>query len=130
MGIAKTMQNYCGDIKCYELLNIGLARLQEFEKQVVPATYAYNPHELVRLLEVFDILTVSQMILYSCLARKTSSKSLCFNRSDSDDTDKDKILITIKQDNNRVVIGKKPLDYFDNLKENYEKYNQDYIKRE
>ena len=30
------------------------------KKRIVSETYAYNPHELVRLLEVFDILTVSE----------------------------------------------------------------------
>jgi succinate dehydrogenase/fumarate reductase flavoprotein subunit len=129
MGISKTMQNYCGDVKRDDLLNIGLLRLQEYEKKVIPNAYAYNPHELVRLLEVFDILTVSQIILHSCIARKTSSKSLCFNRGDSDrdESEKDKRLITVKLVNNTVVIDEKPLAFFGNLKENYEKYNQDYI---
>ena len=129
MGIAKTMQNYCGDAKCDDLLKIGLLRLQEYEKKVVPDTYAYNPHELVRLLEVFDILTVSQIILHSCLARKTSSKSLNFNRIDSNnsESEKDKKLITVKLVNDTVIFGEKSLDFFGNLKENYEKFNEDYI---
>ena len=129
MGIAKTMQNYCGDIKRDELLNIGLLRLQEYEKKVVPNTFAYNPHELVRLLEVFDILTVSQIIIQSCMARKTSSKPLCFNRGNSSESNtvKDNKLITIKQVDNTIVIGEKPLDFFGDIKENYEKFNHDYI---
>ncbi len=128
MGIAKTMQNYCGDVKCDDLLSTGLDLLQDYEKKIIPVTYAYNPHELVRLLEVFDILTVAQIILYSCLARKTSSKALCFNRVDSDRTeeDKDRKLIIIRQVNNKVVLSEKPLDYFGDLKENYEKYNHNY----
>lgn len=99
MGISKTMQNYCGEIKQDALLNIGLARLKEYEEKIIPNTFAYNPHELVRLLEVFDILTVSQIIIQSCLARKTSSKPLCFNRGDSEETDigRDKKFITLKQ---------------------------------
>jgi len=129
MGISKTMQNYCGDIKYDDLLNIGLLRMQEYEKKVVPNTYAYNPHELVRLLEVFDILTLSKIILHACIARKTSSKSLCFDRGDSKhcETGKNDKLITVKQLNNTLVIGEKPLDFFGDLKETYEKYNYDYI---
>jgi succinate dehydrogenase/fumarate reductase flavoprotein subunit len=129
MGIAKTMQNYCGEIKHDDLLNIGLLRLKEFEEKIVPDTYAYNPHELMRLLEVFDILTVSQIILHSCISRKTSSKALCFERGGSNhsETEKYKKLITVKQVNNKLVIEEKPLGFFGNLKENYEKYNQDYI---
>jgi succinate dehydrogenase/fumarate reductase flavoprotein subunit len=129
MGIAKTMQNYCGEIKFDDLLNIGLLRLKEYEEKIVPNTYAYNPHELTRLLEVFDILTVSQIILHSCIARKTNSKALQFDRGDSsyNETEMDKKLITVKQVNDQIVIGEKPLGFFGNLKENYEKHNMDYI---
>jgi succinate dehydrogenase/fumarate reductase flavoprotein subunit len=129
MGIAKTMQNYCGEVKRNELLNIGLSLLKEYEETVIPNTFAYNPHELVRLLEVFDILTVSQIILQACLARDTSSKPLCFHRGDSKETDLDKNnqFITVKQVDNQVLTSKLPLDYFGNLKENYEMSNMDYI---
>ena len=128
MGIAKTMQNYCGEIKRDELLEIGLLRLQEYEKEVVPGTYAYNPHELTRLLEVFDILTVSQIIIQSCLARKTSSKPLSFNRGETveDEKGNNTTLITIRQVNGEVVTREIPNDFFGDLKENYEKYNSDY----
>lgn len=129
MGIAKTMQQYCGEPKCDDLLETGLALLKEYEKSVVPETHALNPHELVRLLEVFNILTVSQIIMHSCIARKSSSEALNFHRIDSrpDKTDEEKKLITIRLNNNKVVIGEKPLDFFGNLKENYEKHNDDYI---
>ena len=130
MGISKTMQNYCGEVKRDELLNIGLARLQEYEKAVVPNTFAYNPHELVRLLEVFDILTVSQIILHASLARKISSKPLCFQRGDSNvtETENERNLITIRQVDNQIVLGEKPIDFFGDLKENYEKFNSEPIK--
>lgn len=130
MGIAKTMQNYCGEIKRDELLNIGLLRLQEYEKKVVPETHAFNPHELTRLLEVIDILTVSQIIIQSCLARKTSSKPLCFKRGDSmdEETYNNKSLYSIKQVNGEVVIDEKPNDFFGDIKVNYEKHNHDYIR--
>lgn len=130
MGISKTMQNYCGDMKRDELLNIGLDRLKEYEEKIIPNTFAYNPHELVRLLEVFDILTVSQLIIQSCLARKTSSKPLCFNRGDSKEIDpeKDRKFITIKQVDNKVAIGELTLNYFGDLKENYDRFNEDYVR--
>lgn len=130
MGISKTMQNYCGEIKHKELLEIGLSRLKEYEESVVPNTFAYNPHELMRLLEVSDILTVSQIIIQACLARQKSSKPLCFYRSDSKETDKGDQFITVKQVDDEVVIGGLPLDYYGYLKENYEKFNEDYIRRD
>lgn len=130
MGISKTMQNYCGEIKCEELLGIGLARLKEYEEKIVPNTFAYNPHELVRLLEVFDILTVSQLIIQSCLSRKSSSKPLCFFRNDSEheESEQNKKLITVKLVDNKVTINELSQDYFGDLKENYEYYNGDYIR--
>lgn len=132
MGISKTMQNYCGEIKRDELLNIGLARLKEYEEKIIPNTFAYNPHELVRLLEVFDILTVSQLIIQSCLERKTSSKPLCFNRGYSKEMNKerDKKFITLKQVDNQVVSRGLGLNYFGDLKGNYEYYNEDYVRGE
>lgn len=128
MGISKAMQNYCGDAKSDDLLNSGLKILINYEKDVVPATFAYNPHELMRLLEVFDILTVSQIIIYASLARKSSSKVLCFNRIDNEleETENDKRLITLRLAENKVVLDEKPLDFYGDLKENYEKYNRDY----
>lgn len=128
-GIAKTMQNYCGEVKYDDLLKTGLLRLEEYEKNVVPNTFAYNPHELVRLLEVFDILAVAQLILYTSMARKNNSKPLCFYRGDSNlqETEVDKKLIVLKQKENNLLIRELPLDFYGDLKENYEKYNSEYI---
>ncbi len=128
-GIVKTMQNYCGEIKYNDLLKTGLLRLKEYEKNIAPKTFAYNPHELVRLLEVFDILTVAQLILSASLARKNNSKPLCFYRGDTSvqETEVDKKLIVLKQKENNLLIRELPLDFYGDLKENYEKYNSEYI---
>jgi succinate dehydrogenase/fumarate reductase flavoprotein subunit len=130
MGISKTMQNYCGGDKIEDLMQIGLQRLKEYETNVIPNTYASNPHDLVRLLEVFDILTVSEMIINSCLQRKSSSRALCFDRIDYPAMDpvQDKRFITIKKTEQDILIGSLPLDYYGDLNKNYEKYNKDYIR--
>jgi succinate dehydrogenase/fumarate reductase flavoprotein subunit len=129
MGISKTMRNYCGEIKNDELLNIGLELLTEYEDRIVPETYAYNPHELVRLLEVFDILTVSRIILNACLSRRSNSKPLRFmkNNYSGPKTEDSEMLITLKQSDSRIVINKLPFDFYGDLKENYEKYNKEYL---
>ena len=128
-GISKTMQNYCGEIKYDDLLKTGLARLAEYEKNVVPETFAYNPHELVRLLEVFDILTNARLILHASLARKHSSKALNFIRGDSsgEESPEDRKLIVLKQTEGKISTRELPTDFYGNLKENYEKYNSEYI---
>ena len=125
-AIAKAMQNYCAEQKRDELLLSGVELLERYEQEVVPNCYAANPHELTRLLEVFDILTVSQLILQACLARRQTCEKLEFYRTDSDDRPAEPF-ICIRFDGKEVVRREVPLDYAGNIKENYEKYNQDYV---
>jgi succinate dehydrogenase/fumarate reductase flavoprotein subunit len=130
MHIARIMQNYCGAIKSDELLKIGLKQLNQMEKNETPNLFAQNPHELIRSLEVLNILTNAKIIIYSCLARKSSSKQLHFTRSDYPEMDPPEWhkFITVKLENSQVKVGEKPIDYYGVLKENYEKYNKEYIR--
>ena len=86
-------------------------------------------HELIRTLEVFDILTVAQLIMNACLSRKSSSRMLSFNRADYPEMDPipDHKFITVKQKNGRIEVGEHKLDYYGGLAENYERFNKDYI---
>jgi succinate dehydrogenase/fumarate reductase flavoprotein subunit len=127
MGVSKIMKNYCGEVKHDELLKIGLKQLTDYENIITSETYAYNPHELVRLLEVFDILTVSEIILNSCLRRKSSSKPLCFIKSNSSEISDAQRLITIRQTSSEILTRELNTDFFGNLNENYERYNKKYI---
>lgn len=129
MAIAKAMQNYCGGVKCDALLMEGLDLLTTFEKEMVPKLSCQNPHELMRAHEVLDILTVAKMVLYASLARKSSSAPLCFTRSDYPEMDpeKDRHHIAIHQENGEVKVRNVPLNFFGELKTEYEKRNQDYI---
>lgn len=133
MAISKAMQNYCGGVKCKDLLTEGLDLLNHYEKDIVPQIGASNPHELMRVHEVFDILTVSKLILESCLLRESSSVPLCFERSDFPELDpkENDHFITIRLDKDgNVVKGAVPKGYFGDLKTEYEKRNQDYIRGE
>ena len=129
MAIAKAMQNYCGGVKCDDLLREGLDLLESFEREIVPQISCENPHELMRAHEVFDILEVAKLILHACMARKSSSAPLFFERSDYPqvDPEEDRRIITIRQENGKIIEGSVPLGYFGNLKEEYEKRNQEYI---
>ena len=129
MAISKAMQNYCGGVKCEALLKEGLNLLESFEKEIVPKLTAANPHELMRVHEVLDILTVAQIVLHASLARKSSSAPLCFQRSDYPEMDPpcDRKHIVIRQENGCVRTREVPLDFFGDLKAEYEKRNQDYI---
>ena len=129
MAISKAMQNYCGGVKCDALLLEGLDLLETFEKEIVPKLSCQNPHELMRTHEVLDILTVAKLVLHASLARKSSSAPLCFTRSDYPEMDPacNNHHIVIRQENGEVKTRNVPLDFFGNLKTEYEKRNQDYI---
>lgn len=129
MAISKAMQNYCGGVKCRELLEEGLDLLESYEREAVPMLSCANPHELMRTHEVLDILEVSKLILNACLLRESSSRPLCFERSDFPEMDpkEDQCFITIRQENGQVVGGRVPHGYYGDVEEEYEKRNQDYI---
>ena len=69
---------------------------------------------------LLDILDVAEMILHACLMRKSSSKQLCFTRSDYTEMDpqKDRRFITLRKEGDQVVEGEVPLDYFGALRLN------------
>ena len=128
MCIAKTMKNYCGEIKSAELLNIGLARLRDIEENLAPQLFADNPHQLMRSIEVLNILTNAEMIIHACLARKASAKYLHFTRSDFPQMDPPEWhkFITVRFKDNRVKIGELPIDYYGSLEDNYGVHNKEY----
>lgn len=130
MAVAKAMQNYCGGVKCEALLKEGLDLLKSFEREIVPKLSASNPHELMRTHEVLDILTVAELVLYASLERKASSEPLCFVRSDYPQMEKEEERrhIVIRQEDGNVVTRDVPLDFFGNLREEYEMRNQDYMR--
>ena len=125
MAIAKAMQNYCGDPKCDDLLQTGLEVFRRYETEILPRMVSRNPHELMRTLEVENILTNAQIILNACLLRKSSSRALCFHRADYPEMDpqRDRRFMTLKNTESGVSPGSVPLDYYGDLAENYEKYN-------
>jgi succinate dehydrogenase/fumarate reductase flavoprotein subunit len=127
-GITRVMQYFCSEYKTENLLNMGLGSLKEIEEKWVPKLYALDPHKLMRSLEDLSILTSAQMIMYASLARKASSQSLEFYRIDYPIVDPPEWnkFITLKQENEKVKVGEKPLDYAGNLKTSYEAHNRDY----
>jgi succinate dehydrogenase/fumarate reductase flavoprotein subunit len=120
-GVAKIMQDYCGDTKTEELMKIGEIALEEIKKAEAANLSASNPHQLMRVLEVLDIVTVCDMILAACQARKASNSWIFFERMDFPDNDPPdwRKWITIKLVDQKLKVGEVPLDYYGSLKENY-----------
>ncbi|MBS7525377.1 FAD-dependent oxidoreductase [Fusibacter paucivorans] len=122
-GIAKTMQLHCGEIKEANLLKAGLSMLETYEAEMIPQTVAANPHELMRLHEVYNILTVSQLILEASLSRKKSVPKLEFYRNDSDESAEESFIV-IKQEAGKVYCRDVSLNFAgDDLKAAYERFN-------
>ena len=125
-GIAKVMQDYCGDTKTEELINIGLKSLGEIKEAEASTLCARNPHELMRTLEVLDILTCCEIIIHASLARKASNRWLSFERLDypEDDPPEWRKWVTLKLEDNEVKVDELPLDYYGSLKESYEAHKK------
>ena len=127
-GIAKVMQYYCSEFKTETLLNMGLNALEKIEEESVPLLSALDPHKLMRSLEDISILESAKIIIQASMARKASSMPLFFQRIDYPELDPPEWnkFLTIKLENNRVKTGSLPLDFWGNMKEQYEAHNKDY----
>jgi succinate dehydrogenase/fumarate reductase flavoprotein subunit len=127
-GIARTMQYFCSEFKTESLLNMGLDALKEIEEVFVPRLYALDPHKLMRSIEDLSMLAHAQMVLNASLIRKASSRPLNFYRIDYPEVDPPEWnkYLTIKLENGKVRSGELPLNYWGDMKANYEVHNRDY----
>jgi hypothetical protein len=127
--ISKIMQQHCGAVKSDDMLESGLDALREVRDKDVPRLQADNPHELVRSLEVLNILTNAELVLRACLARKASARFLLFERSDYPEEDPPEWhkFVTVRLENDQTVEGELPIDYYGNLEEGYRGHNADYV---
>lgn len=120
-GIARVMQNYCGELKNAELLMLAEDWLADIETNEVPQVSADNPHKLMRTLDVIDILTCAQMIVKASQARKASSSTLHFSRLDypaMDPPEWQKFLI-IRRGPTDVQTSFRPHGFWGDLEANY-----------
>ena len=131
-GIARVMQNYCSDVKTKELMEIALLSLGEIEEKEAAEAFAMNPHELMRTLEVLNILTNAQLIAHASLARRASSRWLGFQRLDYPENEPPEWhkFISLKLEDNQVKGGERPIEYYGSLEENYEAHNREYLEKE
>jgi succinate dehydrogenase/fumarate reductase flavoprotein subunit len=110
------------------MYNLALQGLKEIEEVFVPRLYALDPHKLLRSIEDLSLLTHAQIVCQAGLARKASSNVLRFYRIDYPQIDPPEWnkFVTVKQLDGKVVAGEKPLNYWGNMKANYEAHNKDY----
>lgn len=127
-GIARAMQYYCSEFKTESLLRMGLDTLRDIEDSFVPKLYALDPHKLMRSIEDLSMLTHAQIVLHASLARKASSEPLNFRRIDYPEMDPPEWnkYVTVKMENGRILSGELPLNYWGDMKANYEAHNREY----
>lgn len=124
IGVCRVMQDYCGEWKNEDMLNLGLKWFRELRDSEAQDVCARNPHELVKTLQTLNMLDIGEAIIHASLARKASSVWLGFDRLDYPEKDPPewKKWITVKLDSGDVKSGEMPIDYWGDLEENYEKH--------
>ena len=73
-GIARIMQDYCGEHRTHSTLKMGLEWLKSIEEGESATAHARNPHELMRTLESQSMLRVGKLVLHACMAAIESDK--------------------------------------------------------
>jgi len=122
------MQFFCSEFKSESLFEMGLDQLKDIEENWVPQLYASDPHKLMRGLEDLSMLSYARMVINASLARKASSTILDFKRIDYPEIDPPgwHKFLTVRQEDGKVKIGERPMDYYGDMKKNYEAQNKDY----
>jgi len=121
-GVARVMQNYCSELKNDELLNLAEMWLADIEQNEVPRVSAANPHQLMRALEVLDILTCAQMIVQASKARRATSHALSFSRLDYPAVDPPewrKYIVISRDPSGQTRVTDRPLGFWGDLESNY-----------
>ena len=113
-GIARIMQDYCGEFKNEESLMIGLKWLREIHECEAATVTAANPHELCRAVECLTRINVGELIMHSSLARKASTSIMDFKRLDYPEENPPEWnkFITMKLHNEDIVTGELPFNYW------------------
>jgi succinate dehydrogenase/fumarate reductase flavoprotein subunit len=113
-GLARIMQDYCGEYKNEETLKMGLRWLNSIRESEASRVYARNPHELARSLECFSRLTVGEITMNASLNRRASSRALGHNRLDYPEIDPPawRKLVTLRLENGDIRVGEHPVDYY------------------
>ncbi|RPI41719.1 MAG: hypothetical protein EHM59_19510, partial [Betaproteobacteria bacterium] len=120
-AVARVMQNYCSEPKNAELLALARTWLEDLEKNEAPRVGAGDPHQLMRVLEVQDIVTCARMIVAACEARKASSVALHFNRLDYPEMDPPewRKWLVIRNNGEEVAVSERPIAFWGDLESNY-----------
>ena len=85
------MQTCCAAVLTKPILRFGLEWLESIKQTEAKKTFARNPHELARVLECETRITVSDLIMRSCIAKLeleeagTDPKLYVFNKLENNE---------------------------------------------
>jgi len=124
-GIARVMQEYCGESKNEELLTLGLKWFDELKEAEAAQLCARNPHELMRAMETTSVLTCGEMIMHASIARRASNSWLNFVRLDFPEVDPPEWnkWITARLEDGTVRHDYLEMEYWGDFETNYERQN-------
>jgi len=111
-GVCHVMQSYCTAKKEPELLKLGLKWFDEIWQSEAKTAVARNPRELMRVHEVFNLITNGQLIMNACLSPV-----------------KKDFWDTIKLEGGDPKLGELPYDFAGDLVSNYKEHNKKWLGR-
>jgi succinate dehydrogenase/fumarate reductase flavoprotein subunit len=114
-GLAEIMRSFCPEWKNEPVLKEGLRAIKELRESEAQKTGARNPHELMRVLETYALMTCGEVLMQASLGRKASSMWLDFHRTDYPEVDPpelDKFLTIRFAEDGKIVHGELPKDYW------------------
>ena len=94
---------YAGSVRSEAMLNAGLVHLNRLQNKAHETIVAHNQHELMRCLEVFNLLDLGELVFLTALTRKETRRNHI--RADYPFTNPllDKQIVVKKMDNKPVI---------------------------
>lgn len=80
IALGQIMQDYAGPMRSASLLHAGLNHLRRLKQKSLATIMATNQHELMRCLEVINLLDIAELVFAAAIERKETRGG--FNRSD------------------------------------------------
>jgi len=103
VAVQQTMSDYCGDVRSEALLTGGLEHLKRLKNKTHNSLVARNQHELMRCIEVLNLIDIGEVVLVAANERKESR--FFHNRADFPGIASDIMgkMVAVKRENGQPV---------------------------
>ncbi|MBI4317783.1 MAG: FAD-binding protein [Chloroflexi bacterium] len=111
LALQNIMDSYAGHFRSESMLTAGYDHLTRLRGRVENELMADDPHELMRCLEVVNLLDNAEMVLLAARARKESRFGLSHRRVDYPQTDNENWFrfLAVKRQNGQPVVVEKAI---------------------